>query len=199
MAVQDDFQVLDSRVNFPQAGQSRAMSMLSLQFARDMRRQSALLQEDEEEFRELLEEHASNKPHGAAARTVQSLDQLRAWAWGVAGNKCNALELLKTQAKDKAEDYKKMLNILEGDELKPEQEEQKQIYLNALTEAASQIDSTLTSFIQKAMCKADIDGFKARVFFFFSLVSSSKHNNKSKQTQTHGKLRSQAVGRASYS
>ena len=48
LALQDDVSVLDSRVCFPQAGYSRAMSLLSLQFVRDLRRRAMQLEEDED-------------------------------------------------------------------------------------------------------------------------------------------------------
>ena len=98
----EDVAMADSRVNFPEVGQSKAACVLALQIQRDMRRQAAELQEEEDEFKALVEEHAQDRPVTETVQRTKSLDEMRAWAWGVAGTTCSALEMFKTGARDKA-------------------------------------------------------------------------------------------------
>ena len=98
----EDVMVADSRVNFPEVGQSKAACVLALQMQRDLRRQAQELQEEEEEFKALVEEHAQDKPINETEKRPKSLDEMRAWAWGVAGQKCANLQILSTGARDKA-------------------------------------------------------------------------------------------------
>ena len=58
--------------------------------------------EEEDEFKALVEEHAQDKPINETEKRPKSLDEMRAWAWGVAGQKCANLQILSTGARDKA-------------------------------------------------------------------------------------------------
>ena len=52
----------DSTKSTPLSSASRAMNILAVQMQRDLRRQSAMEEEDEEEFNRMVEEHAGDEP-----------------------------------------------------------------------------------------------------------------------------------------
>ena len=97
-----DVEFPESHICVPEPGGSKALNLLTLAMCRDLRRQIAEQQEEEDEFAELVEAHAKDKPIAASSGDVKSPDQVKASAWGVVGQKSTLLEVLKSQSRVQA-------------------------------------------------------------------------------------------------
>ena len=109
-----DVEFPESRICLPEPGGSKALNVLSLAMSRDLRRQVAEQQEEEDEFQDLVEKHAKDRPTPSGGAEEKSLDQIKAAAWGVVGQKTTLLEISKNQSRVKSEDFGKGPRPLHG-------------------------------------------------------------------------------------
>ena len=83
------------------------MRLVAAPMSHDLRHRCALDEEDKQEFEALVEAHAHDTPDKAATPTT-SLEQLKAYALGVASVKVSQVDSLKMACRAKADDCEKV-------------------------------------------------------------------------------------------